>query len=349
MDSMLATIDLVNPIRVKFVNEDEILLGSPYLSRYWRSKQSFSHAVYGGYLVTRLDGYTEDDAKALVDRATASCNAPLRVHLDARSAPLPEIVAQQPESILLPDGSFNASYELKYGDFDGDIVRSSQVLADRPFLDIALDQTSLHLTGAGPVTCYVSWGSNAGTGYETAYHSITFAARAIAETAVSSSGRTFLPATGGQSLIADLISQGAAGAKGYATEPYLDAMASPTVCLDEYTSGRNLAESFYAASRLIGWKDVVLGDPLCALDLTDGALPNAKAETDQSLVTVNGVVSAIFDSYLYVQDSLFPSGIRVQLAGDKPDVSEGAAITVRGLLSTTSDGERVITNARVAF
>ena len=27
--------------------------------------------------------------------------------------------------------------------------------------------------------------------------------------------------------------------------------------------GRNLAESFYAASRFLKWKDVVIGDPLC--------------------------------------------------------------------------------------
>ena len=347
VDSMLATIDLVDPIRVGFVNKDEVLLGSPYISRYWRSTQPFSHTVYGGYLVTRLDGYTEADAKALVDRALAPCSAPLYVHLDARSTPAPDIVAEQPKSILLPDGTLDEDYQLTYADYDGDIVRSSQVLADRPFLSIALDQTGTHLTSTSPVTCYVSWGSNAGTGYETAYHSITFAPRAIAETAVSSSGRTFLTTTGGQSLIADLIAQGAAGAKGYATEPYLDSIASPTVVFLEYTSGRNLAESFYAASRFIGWKDVVLGDPLCTLDLTNGSAAAAKAMGSQSLATVSGMVSAVFASCIYVQDSSL-GGIRVYLAAAQPDLVEGTQVTVRGLLSTI-DHERVITNARVAF
>jgi len=351
VDSMLATLALVNPLRVGFVEvvidgvgiRTEILLGSPYINRYWRSTQPFSHAIYGGYLVTRLDGYTEADAKALVDRATAACNTPLHVVLDARSTPTPEVVALQPESM------FDEGYELVYGDYDGDIVRSSQVISNRPFLDIALNQTGSALGSAYPLTCYVSWGSNGPADYQITYHSLTFAARAIAETAVSSSGRTFLPTTGGQSLIADLISQGVAGAKGYATEPYLDAIASPTVLFDEYTSGRNLAESFYAASRLIGWKDIVLGDPLCALDLTDGKVPSAKAAGNQSLVTVSGVVSAVFDSFIYVQDTSVPSGIRVQLAGDQPGVVEGAAVTIRGILSTTTDGERVITNAHVVF
>lgn len=354
VDSMLATLALVNPLRVGFVEvvidgdeiRTEILLGSPYVNKYWRSTQPFSHAIYGGYLVTRLDGYTEADAKALVDRATNACSAPLHVVLDARSTPTPDVVALQPKWILLPDGSLDA---LKYEDYDGDIVRASQVVSNRPFLDIALNQTGSALGSAYPLTCYVSWGSNGPADYQITYHSLTFAARAIAETVVSSSGRTFLPTTGGQSLIADLISQGVAGAKGYVTEPYLDAIASPTVLFDEYTSGRNLAESFYAASRLIGWKDIVLGDPLCALDLTDGKAPAAKAAGNQYLVTVSGVVSAVFDSFIYVQDTSVPSGIRVQLAGDPPGVVEGAAVTVRGLLSTTTDGERVITNAKVVF
>jgi hypothetical protein len=32
---------------------------------------------------------------------------------------------------------------------------------------------------------------------------------------------------------------------------------------DYYTAGFNLAESFYGASLVIKWKDVVIGDPLC--------------------------------------------------------------------------------------
>ncbi len=45
--------------------------GWAYLNRYWNSNEPFSHAKFGGYLVTRLDGYTEADAKSLVSRALA--------------------------------------------------------------------------------------------------------------------------------------------------------------------------------------------------------------------------------------------------------------------------------------
>jgi hypothetical protein len=42
----------------------------------------------------------------------------------------------------------------------------------------------------------------------------------------------------------------------------LQAVASPTIALDRYLHGFTLAESLYAASRFVGWTDVVLGDPL---------------------------------------------------------------------------------------
>ena len=96
-----------------------------------------------------------------------------------------------------------------------------------------------------------------------AYHSLRFAPGAICETAVSTSARTFLPTKGGQSLIADLISQGVTGVKGYTDEPLLQAVASPSTSWIRYARGWTLAESFYAASRFMGWEDIVIGDPLC--------------------------------------------------------------------------------------
>ena len=72
------------------------------------------------------------------------------------------------------------------------------------------------------------------------------------------------PSAGGQSLIAELIEARVTGAKGYCDEPFLPAIASPTILFDRYTRGWNLAESFYAASRFVGWEDIVIGDPLCS-------------------------------------------------------------------------------------
>ncbi len=110
---------------------------------------------------------------------------------------------------------------------------------------------------------YASWGSNDSTYEAAAYHSLGFAPGALAETAVSTSARTFLPTSGGQSLIADLVSQGLTGGKGYTDEPLLQAIAAPSILFDRYTQGWTLADSLYAASALVGWQDIVIGDPLC--------------------------------------------------------------------------------------
>jgi hypothetical protein len=40
-------------------------------------------------------------------------------------------------------------------------------------------------------------------------------------------------------------------------------LASPSVTMELNTSGFILAESLYAASRFVGWEDVVIGDPRC--------------------------------------------------------------------------------------
>ncbi len=84
----------------------------------------------------------------------------------------------------------------------------------------------------------------------------------IVETAVSTSARSFNWGTSyGQSLVADILEDGASGIKGYVYEPYLTAVSSPSVLLSSYTSGFNLAESYAAANTMTGWMGVVVGDP----------------------------------------------------------------------------------------
>src|SRR5205807_717098 len=97
-----------------------------------------------------------------------------------------------------------------------------------------------------------------------AYQSLLFAPGSLCDTAVSTSGRTFLPTLGGQSLLADLLDHGLSCGKGYSDEPLLQAIASPTISLDRYMAGYTMVESLYAASHFVAWEDIVVGDPLCA-------------------------------------------------------------------------------------
>lgn len=208
---------------------------------YYQSKEHFSHAKFGIYLACRIDGYTVEDAKALVDHSLAA---------KANKGP------------FLFDKAGNRKGG-SYGDLQNTLDGAATALKAKGFRTTLDDDTAFAAADA-PLAGYASWGSNDGAFDVKTYHALKFLPGAIAETYVSTSGRTFRPTTGGQSLIADLIAQGVTGVKGYVSEPYTLALAHSDILFDRYTSGFNLAESFYAASPVVFWKDVVIGDPLCA-------------------------------------------------------------------------------------
>lgn len=239
--------------------------GFAWLNRYWKQSVPFSHAAFGGYLVTRLDGYTKSDAEALVARSLAARTETIsdvhggKVLLDVQ--PIFKFkstdVAGQPLDVTGP-----ILDESDYGSWNADMVKAGGLLIARG-IPTELDTSEMFVGYRSNLLGYFSWGSNNPSYDEKKYESLRFAPGSIGDTAVSTSARTFLPTTGGQSLIADLIAHGITGVKGYTDEPLLQAMASPSVAMDRYTSGFTLAESLYAASRFVGWEDVVIGDPLC--------------------------------------------------------------------------------------
>lgn len=234
--------------------------GFGFANRYWNAHEPFSHAKFGGYLVTRLDGYTEADAKALVARALAAerHRPDGKVLFDVQPIFGLGNIQDQPPAI---HGSVIET-ESPYSDYNADMRKAHDLLKARGIPD-ELDLTEPFIGGRSNLSGYFSWGSNDARFSAAAYESLTFAPGSIADTAVSTSGRTFLPTHGGQSLIPDLTAHGLTCAKAYTDEPLLQAMASPSILLDRYTRGYTMAEAFYAASHFVGWEDVVIGDPLC--------------------------------------------------------------------------------------
>lgn len=235
--------------------------GSAYANRYWNSSQPFSHRDCGGYLVTRLDGFSVADAEALVTRALeAEQHRPKAEFLLDACAGFgfgkPE---RQPLS-LAKDA--RVVEELPFEDFNADMAAAAALLEQRGQA-VRFEKTPEFAGGQTPLAGYVSWGSNDKRFDARKYHELRFAPGGIAETAVSTSARTFLPTSGGQSLVADLVHQGATGAKGYCDEPLLQAISSPSILFERYLRGWTLAESYYAAARFVGWEDIVLGDPIC--------------------------------------------------------------------------------------
>ncbi len=207
---------------------------------YFGADRPFSHQRYSIYLVTRLDGYTLDDVKALIQHAV-------------------EPHAESGLFVLDVDPGRNWG---GYKDINDEMIAAAHHLKLMG-LPVLLDKTSHFLGGIKNIIGYYSWGSNDYHFSEKAYLSLRFLPGAIAETAVSTSARTFQKTSGGQSLIADLIHEGVTGVKGYVSEPYVDALCHADLLFDRYAEGYNLAESFYIASPYLHWKDVVIGDPLC--------------------------------------------------------------------------------------
>jgi uncharacterized protein (TIGR03790 family) len=227
---------------------------NPYFagSSELKDAKPFSHRTHDMYLVTRLDGFTVDDVKALIDRGAEPSRQGVIV-LDGRS----EVGPASAGNKWLTDA---AAALRKLPDWDDRIVfdASKDVLKD-----------------VDKVLGYYSWGSNDRTpGTRRLNH--RFEPGALGGQFVSTDARTFheppaswtvngRPFRGShQSLIGDLIREGITGVAGHVAEPYLNATARPDILFAAYVAGFNLAESFYMAMPSLSWQTVVIGDPLCA-------------------------------------------------------------------------------------
>lgn len=236
VDGHVATVNLnLEPIRSPVAEQIKKAV-NPYFNR----AEPFSSKKYGFYLVTRLDGYNADDAKALVTNS-----------LQAKAEKGPFLFDADPTRT-----------ENGYGIMQSSLLRAADVLKTKGF-ETDVNESASFVGSLQPVAGYASWGSNDRGFRADVYRSIKFLPGALAETFVSTSGRTFKHTSGGQSLITDLIKNGVTGIKGYVSEPYTFALAKPDILFDRYTSGFNLADSFYMASMVLKWKDLVIGDPLC--------------------------------------------------------------------------------------
>ena len=278
LDSYLAAWDYdklsgANRVMISDANYGVDYHGAAWANRFWNSSVPFSHTTFGGYLVTRLDGYTQADAIALTTRSLEAERRALageqktgKILLDICPAYGLTDKSKQPFSIrsaqTRPGDTIVIIRESTYGDYNSDLQLASDTLGTQS-VSVELEGTETFAGNMAELNGYVSWGSNDVKYNPSLYHSLQFAPGALSETAVSTSARTFLPTSGGQSLVADLLSQGVTGMKGYTDEPLLQAVASPTILFDRYVKGWTLAESFYAASNLVGWQDIVVGDPIC--------------------------------------------------------------------------------------
>jgi uncharacterized protein (TIGR03790 family) len=211
----------------------------------------FQHPLFPMYLVTRLDGYSMADMKALVDRG-----------LQARNT-----------------GKFVIDLKQSDGTPGNQWLRTAALLL--PQDRVIFDESATVLTGIHDVIGYASWGSNDPDRKHRLLH-FQWLPGAIATELVSLDARSFRPPPANwelgtwsdertfyvgapQTLTADYIHEGATGASGQVYEPYLAFCPRPEYILPAYYSGRTLAESFYLGIPGLSWMNVVIGDPLTRL------------------------------------------------------------------------------------
>ena len=213
-------------------------------SPFYGMNGDFTRSKYGIYLVTRLDGYSYADIKAMIDR----------------SATISQTIPSSAVFEFDEDPACNSAT----ANLNDNMAKAVSALSAKG-LTCTLDTTTVYLTHQTNIMGYVSWGSNDQNWqlYTTnAKPMNTYLPGAIGETYVSTSARSFAtPPIYGQSLIADLIAEGITAVEGYVYEPYASSMADVSILFPMYANGYTVAESFFAATPFLSWMDVIIGDP----------------------------------------------------------------------------------------
>ncbi|MEZ4648020.1 MAG: TIGR03790 family protein [Candidatus Eisenbacteria bacterium] len=255
----------------------------------------FSHERYGICLVTRIDGFTEADAVALIDRAAAAEDESARTATHAAAgqsgqagptAPGGSPSANSAEGAMAPTFLLDENgVESSGNDWLLEAARRLTEISDTdtsrvsaPRFTVRLDSTGTFVDVHRDLLGYAGWGSN-DSSFRRGFR-FEWIPGALVTTYVSSSARTFHEPKEGwepgssrtadpfegttQSLSADWVRSGATGVAGNAYEPFLDACPRPQILFPAYLSGRSLAEAYYLALPYLSWQSVVLGDPLCA-------------------------------------------------------------------------------------
>ena len=252
MQAEVAAVDSELTLLYKVLHGTAVALPGPAPNPFFRQRDApFRHPLFPMYMVTRLAAYDMAEMKGLVDRALLARNTGNFV-IDTRA---------------------------------GDTTAGNQWLRTAALLlpkdRVVIDDSAAVLKSQKNVIGYASWGSN-DKDHKERFLGNQWLPGAIATEFVSTDGRTFdrppdrwqigtwadhasYYANTPQTLTADYIHEGASGASGQVSEPFLNFCPRPEFVLPAYYSGRTLAESFYMGIPGLSWMNIVIGDPLMRL------------------------------------------------------------------------------------
>ena len=218
---------------------------------YGKKDARFVHRQFPIYLVTRLAGYDFADVRNMIDRSLQAKN----------------------------QGKFVIDMSSSLDTEGNNWLRDAAI--HLPAERVIIDQSTAVLYEQSDVIGYAGWGSNDKNRHRR-FLGFHWLPGAIMTEFVSTNARTFKRPPDDwnistweqkalwwqgapQTLTADYIMEGATGASGHVTEPYLVFTPHPDFLLPAYFSGRNLAESYYLSIPMLSWQNIVVGDPLCSL------------------------------------------------------------------------------------
>ena len=182
VDSTLAALDYATmPGTMKIDIRGSGAIGLAYSNRYWNATEPFSHAKFGGYLVNRLDGYTEADAMGLVTKSLAAERGFTHgsVLLDVQPIFGLGDKATQPK----PISGTTILRESSWSDYNADMQRAYELLTNRG-IPAELDLTPEFIGDRTNLLGYFSWGSNDARYSDRAYQALFFAPGSLSDTAV---------------------------------------------------------------------------------------------------------------------------------------------------------------------
>ena len=217
--------------------DNPYFLGAKDLSEARR----FTHREHDILLVTRLDGYSVEDARALIDRAA----------VPERNGPIVFATATAPRIPIVNDWISSASSRLTRQGYQEPMVVSggaalpnehplSGYFGSSPDMSTERLRTAQFLPG-----------------------SIVARLEPVDSTTFREGAKTKASA-GSPVLAGDLVRAGITGTVAFVGDPSGGTVVRPDILFPAYVAGFNLAEAIYLAMPRLGRRTVVIGDPLCA-------------------------------------------------------------------------------------
>jgi uncharacterized protein (TIGR03790 family) len=256
LESELTRVDLINSAEMMgdqaeflspptFAYDTKHQAANPYFNTPLAFERKDS-GIEGMRLTSRLDGFTVDDVKGMIDRAQLAFSIPSQQIVIADNDPLApaagvDRIEELAFNVLQPQGQ-----NFIYDNTTADIV-------DSPW----------------PVIGYVSHGSHAaGTGYIDNFQ-FDIANGAVFQTWESFNAYSFQEGNNkaGQGLVGEWIAAGGTAALGHVEEPGASAatVANEDIFWDMLLQGFTFAEAAWAATPQLSYVNTVIGDPLMTL------------------------------------------------------------------------------------